>query len=201
MCLTTRNTYCTVQFDFKQKLFVEITARKRGREESKWAKAERDKAQRGSLSAANTDTVMHQDLAPCLHHSSECSILYMETHCSVSALNQSRHLSLSLYCKNIQQLQSGRKDKHSCLNPRGTCVFPKCPPGSYIFCRTHSQLQPCWNVHFLLQETNIRQTEIMSMLKSQNLQYIKLDIFPGGAQVLLPHSVSVWVVLKCNIKQ
>lgn len=42
-------------------------------------KGERDKAQRESLSAANTDTVMHQDLTPCLHHSFEWSILHMDT--------------------------------------------------------------------------------------------------------------------------
>lgn len=47
--------------------------------ESKWAKRERDKAQRESLSAANTDTVMHQDCAPCLHHSFEWSFLHMDT--------------------------------------------------------------------------------------------------------------------------
>lgn len=45
--------------------------------ESKWAW--RDKAQRESLSAANTGTVMHQDLTPCLHHSFEWPILYMDT--------------------------------------------------------------------------------------------------------------------------
>lgn len=40
---------------------------------------EMDKAQKESLSAANTDTVMHPDLPPCLHHSFERSILHTDT--------------------------------------------------------------------------------------------------------------------------
>lgn len=81
----------TVQLDLTQKhiCLLEIKATG-GKKESKWAKPERegDKAQKESLSAANTDTVMHQDLTACLRHSFECSILHMDTLCCVCVLTR-----------------------------------------------------------------------------------------------------------------
>lgn len=74
---------CTVQFQTKAHVFLEIIVRAREWEKSGKAnehkERERNKAQRESLSAANTDRVMHQDLVPCLHRSSEWSILCTDT--------------------------------------------------------------------------------------------------------------------------
>lgn len=74
---------CTVQFQTKARVFLQIIVRAREWEKSGKAnehkERERNKAQRESLSAANTDRVMHQDLVPCLHRSSEWSILCTDT--------------------------------------------------------------------------------------------------------------------------
>lgn len=139
---------CTVQFQTKARVFLEITVRAREWEKSGKAnehkERERNKAQRESLSAANTDRVMHQDLVPCLHRSFEWPILCTDTHsCSVLSLCVNNSLLL-WYHKIVQRAKSGRKDAHSYLNPRGyLSILPKMSklnrllvalkPASFIF--------------------------------------------------------------------
>ncbi len=89
-------------------------------------------------------------------------------------VNKSADSLALLYHENIEQQQSGRKDQHSCLNPRGTCLsyrvkvqvvslhscthvwllhfLPHRTLSSYTVApistvgHIHSQLQPCKNV-------------------------------------------------------
>lgn len=79
--------YCTVQFQTKAHLFAELTVRERGyggEKVGKQMREERETKHRGNhCLLQNTATVMHQDLAPCLHHSFHRSILYIHTHAAL----------------------------------------------------------------------------------------------------------------------
>ena len=141
--------YCTVHISDKSTSVCwdncERTGALQKKWERQWAERERDNAQRESVSAPNTVTVMHQELAPCLHHSSSNGLFFTWTHTPLCVcVNKSPDSSaLLLYHENIQRLQSERrKDQHSCLSPRGyvsSCYFfPRSRPigGCCIDCRT-----------------------------------------------------------------
>lgn len=114
-----------------------------GRQRSKDAARERYKAQKKSLSAANTETVMHQELAPCLHHSFECSILPMDTLFCVDVLNQpTAQPACSIWKHSTATIQKNRSTflsksqgylsplKPSCAHTHMSDCFPHKVPAS-----------------------------------------------------------------------
>lgn len=103
--------------------------RQQGKVEKQWStKGETDKAQRESLSAVNTDTVMQSgplSLPPSLSRMVHSSHGHTRSVCGPAAV----------YHENFEHPQSGRGAQHSCLNPRSTCLF--LPARSRLSLRPH----------------------------------------------------------------
>ncbi|MEQ2194075.1 hypothetical protein XENOCAPTIV_022618 [Xenoophorus captivus] len=77
-----KKKYFTLQINFKQNCICLLKLPKEkgnGRKvEKQMSTKGRQTKHRGNHCAMNTDTVMHEDITPCLHHSFERFILHMD---------------------------------------------------------------------------------------------------------------------------